>query len=62
MVEVFEKGMINEAQVFGRTDMEPGHVLSGPAVITQEDCTTCVPSGFSITVDDYGNLIIQEKI
>jgi len=42
--------------------MEPGHVLSGPAVITQEDCTTCVPSGFSITVDDYGNLIIQEKI
>ena len=61
-VEVFEKGMINEAQVFGRTDMEPGHVLSGPAVITQEDCTTCVPSGFSITVDDYGNLIIQEKI
>ena len=35
-----------------------GHRFPGPAVITQEDCTTVIPPGFTATVDAWTNLRI----
>jgi N-methylhydantoinase A len=58
-VEVFLDGSTQGADVFARTDMAAGHGLSGPAIITQDDCTTCVLSGYTGTVDDAGNLILE---
>ena len=37
----------------------PDELLAGPAVITQYDTTTFVPSGYSVTSDHYGNLIAE---
>ena len=36
-----------------------GAVLSGPAVVEQPETTTVVLPGWTATVDDHGNLIIE---
>ena len=58
-IKVFEQGKINLGKIYNRSEMRVGDKLIGPAVVTQEDCTTCVPTGFNVLVDHYGNLIIQ---
>jgi N-methylhydantoinase A len=42
-----------------RAHILPGRTLAGPAIITQYDTTTFVPSGYSVTSDRYGNLIAE---
>ncbi|XNV45009.1 hypothetical protein ACL7B0_04165 [Bordetella pertussis] len=32
-----------------------GQAFSGPAIVAQDDCTTCVLPGFDARVDTYGN-------
>jgi len=44
--------------VFARADLKPGQTFQSPAIVTQSDCTTCIPSGFDGRVDAYGNLIL----
>ena len=44
--------------LYVRPDLVSGHRFSGPAVIAQSDCTTCVPGGFHGEVDAFGNLIL----
>ena len=58
-VEVFLDGETHGADVHSRADMAAGHTLSGPAIITQDDCTTCVLAGYRGRVDDAGNLILE---
>ncbi|KIC84830.1 hydantoinase/oxoprolinase family protein, partial [Pantoea agglomerans] len=41
-----------------RSALRAGHQLSGPVIIAQDDCTTCVPPGMGVTVDSFGNLLI----
>ncbi|WP_033783465.1 hydantoinase/oxoprolinase family protein [Pantoea sp. 9140] len=41
-----------------RSMLRAGHQLSGPVIIAQDDCTTCVPPGMGVTVDSFGNLLI----
>ena len=36
-----------------------GQRFAGPVVVTQEDCTTCVPPGFTVRVDEHGSLRIR---
>jgi N-methylhydantoinase A len=47
------------AAVFERPSLEAGQRFQGPAIVLQEDCTTCLPAGFVCTVDRYGNLVIE---
>ncbi|MGH2991283.1 MAG: hydantoinase/oxoprolinase family protein, partial [Solirubrobacterales bacterium] len=47
------------AKVFERPSLEAGQRFQGPAIVLQEDCTTCLPDGFVCTVDRYGNLLID---
>ena len=35
-----------------------GRDIEAPAIVTQSDCTTCIPVGFTGRVDAYGNLIL----
>ena len=41
-----------------RAGLRAGHVLVGPVVVTQADCTTVVPPGYGVTVDGHGILRI----
>ncbi len=60
-VEVFLDGITHGADVHARADMAAGHGLSGPAIVTQDDCTTCVLAGDFGHVDDAGKLILTRE-
>jgi N-methylhydantoinase A len=59
--EVFHDGDVHLADIHARVDMAAGHRFNGPAIITQDDCTTCVLAEFSGVVDESGNLILTRK-
>jgi N-methylhydantoinase A len=44
--------------VFARASLAPGQTFEGPAIVTQSDCTSCIPGGFRARVDAYRNLIL----
>ncbi|HET7738864.1 MAG TPA: hypothetical protein VFK32_09845, partial [Tepidiformaceae bacterium] len=47
------------ASRFEREALLAGHTFEGPAVVTQLDATTVVPSGWRARVDTYLNLILE---
>ncbi|HLX02539.1 MAG TPA: hydantoinase/oxoprolinase family protein, partial [Trinickia sp.] len=59
-VTVWMNGALRDAALFQRSKLLAGQRLEGPAVIAQDDCTTCVLPGFSGQVDPYGNLILSQ--
>ena len=58
-VEIYADGARHQAAIYQRRDLRAGHRFQGPAVIAQDDCTTCVLGGFSAVVDGHGNLILE---
>lgn len=57
-IDVFMSGELGAVPLYSRAEMKPGQHFTGPAVIAQSDCTTCIPGGFTGRVDAYGNLIL----
>ena len=57
-VDVHVGGALRAVPLYARADLLPGHDFSGPAIIAQDDTTTCVPDGYTGTVDAYGHLIL----
>ncbi|MEM7707095.1 MAG: hydantoinase/oxoprolinase family protein [Pseudomonadota bacterium] len=55
---VAEDGQSVEARVINRQTLPVGSQLDGPALITEDQTTTVVPSGCSLEVDPDGNLVI----
>ena len=54
-------GAMRSVDVYRRADLLPGQDFRGPAVVTQDDCTTVVPPGFVVRVDEYTNLRITPE-
>lgn len=50
-----------DAAVLNRGAMAPGDTVDGPAVLEQSDATTVLPTGWSATVDELGNLAITRR-
>ena len=48
-------------QVYNRDLFEPGHKITGPAIVEQLDTTTVIHPEQEATVDEYRNIIIREK-
>ena len=44
--------------VYQRERLDVGAQFAGPAIVDQLDCTTVIPPGHSVRVDEYRNLII----
>jgi len=57
-LQVFMTGAPRHVPLYIRTELAPGHRFTGPAVVAQNDCTTCVPDGLDGRVDGFGNLIL----
>jgi N-methylhydantoinase A len=55
-----EGSVIAEVPVYRRERLLAGHVVTGPAIVDQLDCTTVVLAGQVATVDPVANLIIEE--
>jgi N-methylhydantoinase A len=54
--QVWLDGAWRDAPFYARAALRAGDRFAGPAVVVQEDCTSCVPPGFTVRVDDHGNL------
>ena len=50
-----------DAPVYDRQRLEPGHRISGPAVIDQNDTTILVPPGFMATVQASGDIVMKQE-
>lgn len=51
-----------DATIFARHDLGAGADLWGPAIVSEVDCTTFIPSGAQAVVDRYGNLLINTGV
>lgn len=60
MRDVWFDGARRNAPFYRRDRLLAGHLFYGPAIVTQDDCTTCIPPGFRANVDEFGNLRIKE--
>ena len=58
---LIESTKATEAQVVERETLASGDHLHGPALITEDQTTTIVPSGFTLSVDHQLNLIMQRS-
>lgn len=55
-----ENGYVN-VRVFERSLLPAGAEIKGPAIIQERESTTVLPPGNTLTVDEYGNLIITVR-
>jgi N-methylhydantoinase A/oxoprolinase/acetone carboxylase beta subunit len=53
-----DKGIV-ETPVYDRSKLPAGAVFSGPAIIEEPDCTTVIHPEWAVTVDEFGNLVIE---
>lgn len=58
---VWSDGSPLDVPFFDRAMLLAGHHFDGPAVVTQDDTTICIPSGFSAQVDGHLNLILRRE-
>ena len=57
--QVYYDGAWRAAEVYRRDQLQPGDFFSGPAIVRQDDCTTCLVEGFDVEVDRHGNIIVS---
>lgn len=55
-VHAWMDGTHRRVALYRRVDLRAGHRFDGPAIVAQDDTTTSVLPGFSVRVDDRGNL------
>ncbi|ADO44198.1 putative AgaF protein (plasmid) [Ketogulonicigenium vulgare Y25] len=55
-----ERGTFAALPLYDRAQLQPGHVVKGPAILNQMDSTTLVLDGQTVTIDPYLNLVIAE--
>ncbi len=58
-IDAYLDGAWRTVPLYRRTALLAGHRFSGPAIVAQDDTTTCVLPGFNARVDDYGNLFLE---
>ncbi len=58
--KVFFGGEWVEAPIYDRTKLRPANVVSGPAILAQDDATTVIEPGYRGAVDRFGNILIEE--
>ena len=58
-IEVFVSGKKQSVNLYQREQLGAGAVFKGPAVVAQNDTTTCIPDGISGEVDTHGNLVLS---
>jgi N-methylhydantoinase A len=55
-VAVHVAGAALRAPLYRRDALRHGHRITGPCIVAQEDTTSCIPPGFTVEVDRFGNL------
>ena len=55
------EGSVIHTTVYDRPKLPAGSVFNGPAIVEEPDCTTVIQPSWSVTVDDFGNLLIEHN-
>ena len=50
-----------EAPVYMRESLQPGSRLDGPALITEDQTTTVITSGYAARIDALGNIVLTRS-
>ena len=58
---IFVEGGPVDAAIYDRTTLRAGHVISGPAIVTEMDSTTLILPGHAATVHPSGSLLIRPE-
>lgn len=58
-IDVWIEGSWRTAKLYRRSGMLAGQSFDGPAIVTQDDTTTFIPSGATARVDEFGNLRVR---
>lgn len=58
---LYADGAEHAAKIYDRAKLAPGHVVPGPAVVTEMDSTTLILPGHHAEVDKVGNLLIRPE-
>ncbi len=58
-IDVFYDDEIHEAALYDRSALLAGQRIAGPAVVQQDDCTTCILGGFEAEIDAFGNILLN---
>ncbi|WP_254536272.1 hydantoinase/oxoprolinase family protein [Halomarina litorea] len=59
--EVYFDGAYRETSIYDRTQLAPGTVFSGPAIVTQDDSTVVIQPGHEARIDRYENIEITRE-
>ncbi|HZV25957.1 MAG TPA: hypothetical protein VFG00_06675, partial [Acidothermaceae bacterium] len=51
-----------DVPLYDRTKLAAGSELGGPAIVEQMDSTTLILPDQQVTVDDFGNLIVNDVV
>jgi N-methylhydantoinase A len=57
-VQVHMQEQARELGLYARSALPPGAYFAGPAIVSQEDCTTWIPGPAQVSLDAFGNLRI----
>jgi N-methylhydantoinase A len=57
----FDGARATRATLYERDRLDPGAMLTGPAIIEQFDATTVIPPGWHATVDAFRNLVLSKR-
>ena len=56
------RGRMIPFAVYDRSDLGPGVSMRGPAIIEESSATTIVDDGASVTIDDWGSLVVVVSV
>jgi len=57
--KVWHEGQWQNMEIYSRLDLPVDSIISGPAILEQDDATILVATGYKGRVDNFGNLIIS---
>ena len=57
----FATGTAINCQIFSRNALFPGTRISGPAIISETQTTTVIPTNFKAIIDGKGSIVIEAK-
>ena len=55
------QGGVISTTVYNRQKLPPRSTFNGPAIVEEPDCTTVIQPSWSVTVDDFGNLLVENN-
>ena len=57
--QIYCDGAWHKGKVYTRDRLQPGDTFPGPAVVVEYSATTFVEPNTSVTVDGFGNLVVE---